>query len=68
LSDLCIIRPSAGVWVENARHVLPIGRCESREIVGSLCRGFVPLNVVDGITIAPVSADGKPEEAPHDDF
>jgi hypothetical protein len=58
----------ARVWVENSRHVLPIGRCESRESVGSLCRGFVSLQRVDGITIAPVSADGKPEEAPHDDF
>jgi hypothetical protein len=55
-------------WVENSRHVLPIGRCESREAIGGLCRGRVPLHVVDGITIAPVSADGKPEEGRHDDF
>ena len=56
------------VWAENSRHVLPIGRCESRESVGSLCRGFGSLQLVNGITIAPVSADAKPEEAPHDDF
>ena len=56
------------VWVENARHVLPIGRCELRETVGGLCLGRVHPHAVDGITIAPVSEDEKPEEEPHDHF
>ena len=56
------------VWGENSRHVLPIGRCESYEAVGGLCRSRVHLHAVNGITIAPVSADEKPEEALHDDF
>ena len=56
------------VWAKNSRHVLPIGRCELHEAVGGLCRGRVPPHVVDGITIAPVSEDEKPEEKPHDDF
>jgi hypothetical protein len=56
------------LWVEISRHILPIGRCKSREAVRGLCRGHVPPYVVDGITIAPVSADEKREEEPHDDF
>ena len=55
-------------WVENSRQFLPIGRCESHEAVGSLCRSRIPPHVVNGITIAPVSADEKPEEESHDDF
>jgi len=55
-------------WVEKSRHVLPVGRCESYEAVGGLCRSRVPPHVVNGITIAPVSADEKPEEESHDDF
>jgi hypothetical protein len=56
------------VWVENNRHVLPVGKCESYEAVGGLCRSRIPPRAVDGITIAPVLADEKPEEEPHDDF
>jgi hypothetical protein len=55
-------------WVENSRQFLPIGRGESHEAVGGLCRSGVPPHAVDGITIAPVSADEKPEEEFHDDF
>jgi hypothetical protein len=56
-------------WVENSRQFLPIGRGESHEAVGGLYRSRVPPHAVDdGITIAPVSADEKPEEEPHDDF
>ena len=55
-------------WVENDRHVLPIGRGESHEAVGGLCRILTHPHVAIGITIAPVSANEKPEEALYDDF
>ena len=68
LSDLCITYPSTMRRVENNRHVLPIGRCESHEAVGSLCRILAHPHVANGIMIAPVFANGKSEEAFHDDF
>ena len=55
-------------WVENDRHVLPIGRGESHEAVGGLCRILTHPHVAIGITIAPVSANEKPEEALYDNF
>lgn len=55
-------------WAEGIRHVLPIGRCRDIEAAGGRCHGRVLSTVVDGIAVAPVSEDEKPEEAPHDDF
>jgi hypothetical protein len=52
---------------ENRRHILPVGRCGSYE-VGDFYRDRVSLHAVDGITIAPVSADDNQGEEPHDDF
>lgn len=63
-----MIRPLAMGWVENSRHILPVGRCGSRKAVGSLWRSRVPPHVVNGITIAHVAVDEKPEEEPYDDF
>jgi hypothetical protein len=44
------------VWIKNSRHLLPIGKCDSHEAVGGLCRrdGLQP--VVDGIPIATMTA------------
>lgn len=55
-------------WAESIRHVLPVGKCGEGEAASSRCRGRVLSTVVDGITVAPVSEDEKPEEAPHDDY
>jgi hypothetical protein len=55
-------------WVKNSRHILPIGRCESHKTFGGLCRDHRSLHAGNGITIAQVSTDEKPEEEPHDDI
>ena len=55
------------VPAENRRHILPVGRCGSYE-GGGFSRGCVSLRAIDGIAIAPVSADDSQEETPHDDF
>jgi hypothetical protein len=58
-------------WEENGRHFLPIGRGESHETIGGLCRrsGLPP--VVDGTAIAimtAMSADTITEGKHHDDL
>jgi hypothetical protein len=55
-------------WAENIRHILPIGRCEPKEAFGGLCRDQLSPHAGNGITIAQVSTDEKPEEEPHDDI
>lgn len=52
---------------ENRRHILPVGRDGSYEVV-DFYRDRVSLHAVNGIPIAPVSAGAKPEEEPYDDF
>ena len=52
---------------ENRRHILPVGRCGLYE-VGDVSRDRVSLHAVDGITIAPLTADDKQGKEPHDDF
>jgi hypothetical protein len=55
------------VSAENRRHILPVGRGGSNEGDG-VSRDRASLHAVDGITIAPLSADDKQGEEPHDDF